>query len=179
MARSIKITPRQYKMLQEATEDSFVYFTDDDTKPYDGQVNISANGKTEPQENGKPVTGDEVARSLTPQGYNRFRSYGNISRAMREGVDINSPQKDKAKDFYDVDGFKNNELNILTDNNDKDDLVKIPQTIQQKLKILLDNVKRLKLTPKQQSIVLNKAIEDLDTDAIPNQWKKELINDIK
>ena len=93
---------------------------------------------------------------------------------MREGVDL-----DKSNDFYDMKGFYNAELNILTNNNDKDNLVKIPQSIERKLDILLDSIKQSNLTPKQQAIVLNKIIEELDYDNIPNQWKKELINDLK
>ena len=93
---------------------------------------------------------------------------------MREGVEM-----DKSNDFYDVKGFNNTELNMLTNGNDKDNLVKIPQSIERKLNILLDSIKQNRLTPKQQAIVLNKIIEELDYDNIPNQWKKELINDLK
>ena len=175
MPKNIKITEKQYKMLQEEIDDSFTYFSDSDTKPYDGQVNISANGKIDGETNAKPTTADKVQHSLTPQGYGRYRSYGNISpRTMREGVEI-----DKSNDFYDVKGFNNTELNVLTNGNDKDNLVKIPQSIERKLDILLDSIKQNRLTPKQQAIVLNKIIEELDYDNIPNQWKKELINDLK
>ena len=93
---------------------------------------------------------------------------------MREGVEL-----DQSNDFYDMKGFNNSELNTLTNGNSKDNLVKIPQSIEKKLDVLLDSIKQSNLTPKQQAIVLNKIIEELDYDNIPNQWKKELINDLK
>ena len=64
MAKNIKITEKQYKRLLEASEDVFTYFTDSDTKPYDGQVNVTANGKLTPEKNAKPTTGDEIQKSL-------------------------------------------------------------------------------------------------------------------
>ena len=93
---------------------------------------------------------------------------------MREGVEL-----DQSNDFYDMKGFYNAELNTLTNGDSKDNLVKIPQSIEKKLDVLLDSIKQSNLTPKQQAIVLNKIIEELDYDNIPNQWKKELINDLK
>lgn len=175
MSKNIKITEKQYKMLQEEIDNDFIYFTDNDTKPYDGQVNISANGKIDGETNAKLTTADKVQQSLTPQGYGRYRCYGNISpRTVREGVEI-----DQSDDFYNMKGFNNPELNTLTNDDNKDNLVKIPQSIERKLDILLDSIKQSNLTPKQQAIVLNKIIEELDYDSIPNQWKKELINDLK
>lgn len=175
MSKNIKITEKQYKMLQEEIDNDFIYFTDNDTKPYDGQVNITTNGKIDGETNAKPTTADKVQQSLTPQGYGRYRCYGNISpRTVREGVEIG-----QSDDFYDMKGFNNPELNTLTNDDNKDNLVKIPQSIERKLDILLDSIKQSNLTPKQQAIVLNKIIEELDYDTIPNQWKKELINDLK
>ena len=95
------------------------------------------------------------------------------------GGELNYYFSTRSDDFYDVKGFHNAELNTLTNDNDKDNLVKIPQSIERKLDILLDSIKQSNLTPKQQAIVLNKIIEELDYDNIPNQWKKELINDLK
>lgn len=175
MPKNIKITEKQYQRIQEEIDNDFIYFTNNDTKPYDGQVNISANGKIDGETNAKPTSGDKVQQSLTPQGYGRYRCYGNISpRTMREGVAV-----DQSNDFYDMKGFNNTELNMLTNDNDKDNLIKIPQSIERKLDILLDSIKQSNLTPKQQAIILNKILEELDYDNIPNQWKKELINDLK
>lgn len=175
MKRNIKITEEQFQYIKEEFDSNFLD-ANDDTKPYDGQCNVTANGKLTPVKNGKPTTADKLQQSLTPQSYNRFRGFGNMyPTRMREGVEID--QKD---DFYDVKGFDNNdELNLLTNGDEKDNLVKIPYGIQHKLDILLDAIKQEKLSEKQQAIVLNKIIEKLDYDSIPYQWKKELINDLK
>ena len=100
MPKNIKITEKQYKRIQEEIDNDFIYFTDNNTKPYDGQVNISANGKIDGETYANPTTTDKVQQSLTPQGYGRYRSYGNISpRTMREGVEL-----DQSNDFYDMKG---------------------------------------------------------------------------
>lgn len=128
MPKNIKITEKQYKRIQEEIDNDFIYFTDNNTKPYDGQVNISANGKIDGETYANPTTTDKVQQSLTPQGYGRYRSYGNISpRTMREGVEL-----DQFNDFYDMKGFYNAELNTLTNGDSKDNLVKIPQSIEKK-----------------------------------------------
>lgn len=176
MAKNIKITERQYKMLQEASDEDFSYFKDDDTKPYDGQVNITANGKTNPETNAKPVTGDKVQRSMTPQGYARYRSYGNIyPRTMQEGI---NPTKDQNSDGVD-DFYNHNELDILSNGNQNDNLVKIPSGIDTKTQILIDAINSNHLNPKQQAIVLNKLIETLNLSTIPYSWKKELMLKLK
>lgn len=174
MPKNIKITERQYKMLQEADEDMFPYVTDSDFKPYNGQSGITADGNIDGETPAKePTTGDKIAAIRTMDGWNRYRTYGNvIPTTVRES-------NDPKNDFYDVQGFQNKELNTLTNDNQNDNLVKIPQSIESKLNMLLDSIKQTNLSPKQQAIVLNKIIEELDYDAIPNQWKKELINDIK
>lgn len=173
MAKNIKVSKEQYNRLKEAIEDEFSYVTNSNYKPYDGQVNVSANGKKTSEDYGNPVTSDMIQQSITPQSYNRFRSYGNISHAMREGVVINPKQN-----FYDTANFNNKELDILSNNGKNDNLVKIPQSVQDKLNILLDSVKKTKLSPKQQAIVLHKLIEELSHGNIAYSLKKELINDL-
>lgn len=175
MSKNIKITEEQYKMLQEADENMFPYVTDNDTKPFDGYGGITADGKINGEENADVrLTTKKFSDNLSKQGWiNRFSSYGGnvYPTTMRE--------QDERNDFYDVNGFESDELNILTNGDEKDNLIKIPYSIERKLNILLDSIKELNLTPKQQGIILNKVIETLDYDAIPNQWKKELINDLK
>ncbi len=176
MSKNIKITEEQYKMLQEADENMFPYVTDSDFKPFDGYGDITADGKINGE---KPAdintTADKVQHMRTMDGWNRYRTYGNVCpTTIREGVEI-----DQKEDFYDTKGFNNDELNTLTDDDENDNLVKIPQGIENKLDILLNAIRQSNLSPKQQAIVLNKVIEELDYDAIPNQWKKELINDLK
>ncbi|MBO6244343.1 MAG: hypothetical protein J6O41_07285 [Clostridia bacterium] len=172
MSKNIKITQEQYKLLQE-TDETFTYVGDTESKPFDGYGNITADGKID-GETAAPekTTADRIGKMRSVDGWNRYRSYGNVyPTTMRE--------QDERNDFYDVNGFQNKELNTLTNDNEKDNLIKIPYSIERKLNILLDSIKELNLTPKQQGIILNKVIETLDYDAIPNQWKKELINDLK
>lgn len=172
MSKNIKITEKQYKLLQE-TDETFTYIGDTESKPFDGYGNITADGKID-GETAAPekTTADRIGKMRSVDGWNRYRSYGNVyPTTMRE--------QDERNDFYDVNGFQSKELNILTNDNEKDNLIKIPYSIEHKLNILLDSIKELNLTPKQQGIILNKVIETLDYDAIPNQWKKELINDLK
>ena len=172
MSKNIKITEKQYKLLQE-TDETFTYVGDTESKPFDGYGNITADGKID-GETAAPekTTADRIGKMRSVDGWNRYRSYGNVyPTTMRE--------QDERNDFYDVNGFQSKELNTLTNDNEKDNLIKIPYSIERKLNILLDSIKELNLTPKQQGIILNKVIETLDYDAIPNQWKKELINDLK
>lgn len=172
MSKNIKISEKQYRLLQEA-DDVFSYVGDGESKPFDGYGNITADGKID-GETAAPqkTTADKISKIRSVDGWNRYRSYGNVYPAtMRENNQKN--------DFYDVNGFESGELNTLTNGDEKDNLVKIPYSIERKLNILLDSIKQLNLSPKQQGIILNKVIETLDYDAIPNQWKKELINDLK
>lgn len=191
MPRNIKISQRQYRFLCETTEDNFTFQSNDDTKPFDAQLNISTNGKTEDGEENpkKNTTSDTQGAIETPQGYNRYRCYGNISHVMREGVNAN-----QADDIGEVDSFDNPELNTST-NNTNNDLVKIPQGVQDKINILLDTDKKANLSPKQNATVLNKLIDGLRNSSfssyniqkerdkkiqkyknIPYQWRKELHN---
>ena len=172
MSKNIKISEEQYKLLQE-TDETFTYIGDTESKPFDGYGNITADGKID-GETAAPekTTADKIGKMRSVDGWNRYRSYGNVyPTTMRE--------QDERNDFYDVNGFQSKELNTLTNDNEKDNLIKIPYSIERKLNILLDSIKELNLTPKQQGIILNKVIETLDYDAIPYQWKKELINDLK
>lgn len=173
MGKNIKISEEQYKMLQEASEEVFSYVTDSDFKPFDGQSSITADGKIDGETpSDSRLTGDKVAQMRNVDGWNRYRTYGRAyATTMREN--------DERNDFYDMKGFENKQLNTLTNGNDKDNLTKIPFSVEQKLNILLDSIKKSNLNARQQGIILNKVIETLDYDSIPNQWKKELINDLK
>lgn len=181
MARNIKITEKQYKMLENLNEEEYTYLdSDDNTNPYTGYNEISPEGKnpdgiTPPE---KRTTGDKIQQMRTMDGWNRYRTYGNITpTTVREG--ISSESLNQSNDFYDVNGvpLPSKELDILSDDNEENDLIKIPVGVDKKTDILLDATKAL--TPKQQAIVLNKMIEELDTDNIPYQWKKELIEKLK
>lgn len=172
MTRNIKITEEQYKMLQEADENMFPYVTDSNFKPFDG-YDVTANGKIDGETPATEITtADKIGKIRSVDGWNRYRSYGNVyPTTMRE--------QDERNDFYDTNSIPSpsKELDILSNGNENDDLVKIPFGIGKKSDILIDAVKGL--TPKQQAIVLNKMIEEFDTDNIPYQWKKELIEKLK
>ena len=180
MTRNIKITERQYQMLENLNEEEYTYLdNDDNTKPYTGYNEISPEGKnmdgiTPPK---KRVKTDDVEKMETPQSWvaNNFHNRA-FATMLREGGKI---QNGKEIDFYDTNSIPSpsKELDILSNGNENDDLVKIPIGIDKKSDILIDAVKGL--TSKQQAIVLNKMIEELDTDNIPYQWKKELIEKLK
>jgi len=178
MNRNIKISERQYKMLKEADEEMFPYVTDNDTKPFNGYGDISADGKKSGEENAdQKTTADKVQQMRTMDGWNRYRTYGNVCPTMiRENMLTGN---NKERDFYDTNSIPSpsKELDMLSDGNENDDLVKIPIGVDKKTDMLIDAVKGL--SPKQQAIVLNKMIEELDTDNIPYQWKKELIEKLK
>lgn len=148
----------------ESDLDSFEYLDGSDTKQYNGQSEVSVDGKVEPETDGKPTTTDKVMTSLTPQAYNR---YGNMfRRGVREANDKNG---DGIDDFYNHD-----ELDVISNGNDDDDLTKIPEGVLNKIDNLIDIIKGNNLSPKQQAIVLNKIIENVDLTNIPYSWKKEL-----
>ena len=166
MPRNIKITEEQYNRIIESTEDTFSYITDDDTKPYDGQVNITANGKEEPTKNANPVMGDKVQNSLTPQSYRRYGSYGNLSpRCMREGVDITNKEDNTADDIGETDAFDSDKL-------ENPKLVQIPNTVQKRMELFVDSISNL--NPMQKAVVLNKLRPYLTSDSTTyHQQKKD------
>lgn len=145
----------------------FLYLdTNNDRSPSDADSHISVDGKIDDTTSGDTLTGDKVAHSLTPQWYNRYRSYANLQgRCMREGVDVDN---DGVDDFY-----NNDELDILSNGNDNDNLCKIPQGVERKTDILVDAIKPL--NTRQQAIVINKILENVNMSDIPYSWRKELM----
>jgi len=176
MPKNIKITERQYKAILEDIDNDFIYFSDNDTKHCDGQVNISADGKIDADTNANPVMGDEIQQTITPQGWNRYRSYGNVRpQTMREGINVaNDNNNDNVDDFY-----NHSELDIMSNGDDKDNLTKIPNGVDKKTQILVDAISSSNLKPKQQAMVLNKLLEVLNISSIPYSWKKELMLKLK
>ena len=174
MTRNIKITERQYQMLENLNEEEYTYLDkDDNTKPYTGYNEISPEGKdmdgiTGPK---KRVKTDDVEIKLTPQSWVAHNVH---NRAFATMLRENN-QTNQSNDFYDVKGFENNGLNLLSNNNQNDDLEQIPTGITKRLDGLLYMIKSSNLSPRKQGIILKKIIEELDCDTIPYQWKKELI----
>lgn len=145
----------------------FLYLdTDNDRSPSDADSHIGVDGKIDDTTSGNTLTADKVANSLTPQWYNRYRSYTNLQgRCMREGVDLDN---DNVDDFYNHD-----ELDILSNGKDNDNLCKIPQGVERKTDILVDSISQL--TAKQQGIVINKILDNVDMSSLPYSWRKELM----
>jgi hypothetical protein len=63
------------------------------------------------------------------------------------------------------------------DNSSKNDIVQIPQGVQRKVDLLLSDMKRL--SPKQQAIVLDKIIENLNLSSLPPSYLKNLRLDVQ
>lgn len=173
MGRNIKINEHQYRLIQEALDDTFTYADgDDDTKPFDGLVNISASGKENGQQNAKePVVTDKIANSLSPQEFAKFGLYGYSRRVptVVEGVSI-----DDEEHSHNV----GNGLNALTNDTEDDDLSVIPNTILQRMNNLCSLIKEKNLPPRKQAMLLNLFIDKLDVASIPFSWKKALIRRI-
>ena len=107
MTRNIKITERQYRMLESLNEEEYSYLdNEDNTKPYTGYNEISPEGKnmdgiTPPE---KRVKTDDVGKMETPQSWVAHNFHNRAFATMlREGVKI---QNDKENDFYDVNGVQ-------------------------------------------------------------------------
>ena len=156
----IKLTRQQ---LTEAEADTFGYLDNGDFKQYDGQSGITVTGKKDENEWGEPKTSDDLANKISAQTYNRYCGFAFKPHTLRE----NDADKDGVDDFY-----NNDELDTLGNDTNKDDLVKIPVSVQRKVNILINSMQML--TPKQQAIVLNKLIENFDLSSIPYAWLKEL-----
>ena len=152
MPRIIKLTKQQ---LKETDNGDFDYIDDENDMPSRiGQSQISVDGKVDDTESGDTLIGDRIAKTMTPQTYSRFNNYSNgYCHRMREGVDVN---KDNVDDFY-----------------NNDNLIKIPQGVDYKTNMLVDAMNNL--NPKQQAIVVNKILENVNMNSIPYSWKKELI----
>lgn len=164
MSRVIKLTKKQ---LQEMDTSDFLYLdTNNDKCSSDAESHISVDGKIDDTTSGDTLISDKIANSLTPQWYNRYRSYANLQgRCMREGVDLDN---DNVDDFY-----NSEELDILSNNKDNDNLCKISQGVERKTDMLVDSISSL--TAKQQGIVINKILDNVDLSSLPYSWKKELM----
>ena len=152
MPRIIKLTKQQ---LKETDNGDFDYIDDENDMPSSiGQSQISVDGKVDDTESGDTLIGDRIAKSMTPQTYSRFNNYSNgYCHRMREGVDVNN---DNVDDFY-----------------NNDNLIQIPQGVDYKTNMLVDAMNNL--NSKQQAIVINKILENVNMNGIPYRWKKELI----
>lgn len=153
------------EQLKEMEDNDFEFLDTDNSTPYNvGNSQIGVTGKTDRSEFGEPATGDKIGSSLTNQGYNRFMGCG------RYVTPLNIHESDD-----DNDGFEENdpELDRLSNGNDADNLMRVPQSAEQRLNNLINVIQNL--SPKQQAMVLNKLVETIKLDKIPYSWAKELM----
>lgn len=165
--RLIKITEKQLKEVQ-----GFDYLSDSDTPHCDGQSHINVDGRLDSENYGEPKTAGK-AMPLTPQGRVRYAvANGNRrSAAVPESVD-----RDGDIDNNGVkDAFEKPELN----NRKNDDVVQIPKGVEYKIEILLAEIKRANLAPKQIAKVLDHIIEALDLSQLPPSYIKNLRLDVQ
>ena len=167
MAKIIKLTKAQ---LMEAESTAFGYLDVDNSTPSNvGTKEIGVTGKIDDKEYGDPIPSDKIANTMTVQGYNRYRMYG--SNVRPHSIRENDVNNDGVDDFY-----NNSELDILSNNDDQDNLIKIPKGVDAKLDLLIHLITNLQ--PKQQAMVLNKLVETMKLDSIPYSWAKELMHKI-
>lgn len=167
MNKIIKLTERQ---IYEAIEnDDFQYLNDNDIPHNDGNVNITVGGRLNDDEYSKPITTDKISQTIGKQQYPNYGNfyYTKTYNTMKEGIDNNN---DGIDDFY-----NNKEMDVLSNGNPKDNITRIPASVDEKLDNLINVMNMNNLSIKQQAMVLNKIIESIPTNMIPPIWKKELM----
>jgi len=166
--RLIKITEKQLREVE-----GFNYFSGSDTPNGDGNTHISVGGRYDGDEMAKPIDSDDIASSETANSYNRYydRSHGIVRKPLRCGI---GESKDLDGDF-DNNGIKDNAETPEFDDNPNNDIVQIPQGVEQKEKLLAQSVQGL--TPKQQGVVLKKFTDDLNLKGLmPSQLRNLRLN---
>lgn len=146
MSKIIKLTKNQ---LLEADNEAFIFLDGaDDTKPFNGQSEISAQGYLNPQKYGKPLTTDKVSKQLYRGSNGRY----GIIAAMPfwggfgcccEGVQ-GDQNNNKIDDFYE---------------NTSNTNVNIPQSIVSAVSNLSSKMKTYTLSPKQIAFIISQLIE--------------------
>lgn len=170
MAKNIIITNKQYKKLLEATEDEWSYVTDSDVK-YNGLSAISADGvEEEGEEYGEPFTGHPWP--ISPQTYySKFR-YGIASPTLIRETEMTNKEDNTADDFAETDAFDDNRL-------EDPRRVQIPNTVQQREKMLIDAINNANLNDVQKTVVLNNLIPKLTSDSTTYHSQKRTDREIQ
>lgn len=187
MKKIIKITEAQ---LREADFEAFSYLDmNDDTKSFDGQCVITAQGKIDGEENGEPIFTDRIGKERTPQAWARYRMYGNLNQApharannidlsllddlsdeletidnlddeLDEGVAIDTNFTDLGVKIFDKNcASLGKDVDSLSDNNVNNNLCVIPKGIDREVNVMIKKMKEYNLTPKQIAIVFDKFLE--------------------
>lgn len=192
MRRIIKITESQ---LREAEGNAFKYIdANDDAKPFNGQSTITAQGKIDGETNAEPIFTDRIGRQRTPQGWARYRMYGNINkpphaeptyifdRGLEEGVAIDTDlQGDANKDGID-DMYQNvasmgqgEGVETMSNGNPMDNLCVIPAGVDRLTDMLIDSINQHQLNPKQIATVLDKLQEAFPQISQNSEFIKSLL----
>ncbi len=177
MKKIIKITEAQ---LREAEGDAFKYLdASDDTKPFNGQSTITAQGKLNGEENAEPIFTDRIGKQKTPQAWARYRMYGNLNQAphakpnnidlFNEGVSVKPSvtvsdgniKNNGINDFNEKVSMMGmgNGLETMSDNNSNNNLCVIPNGIDKVTDRLINMMDSYNLTPKQIAMILDKIQE--------------------
>lgn len=183
MRRIFKVTEAQ---LRETEGDAFKYLdTSDDSKPFNGQSTIMAQGKLNGTEEAKPLTTDKVSKQRTPQSWARYRMYGNINRTIlstNEGVVIKKEEQgdtdnDGIDDTYQKIASlgQGNGVETMSDGNSNNNLTVIPQGVDRLTDLLIKSINEHNLNPKQIATVLDKLQESFPQIAQNSEWIKSLL----
>lgn len=170
MKRIIKVTETQ---LRETEGNAFNYLdASDNSKPFNGQSTITAQGKLSGEENAEPIFTDRISKQRTPQAWARYRVYGNINMAphavpnIYEGVKIDNQnnggiENNGIKDFDERVSMmgQGNGLETMSDNDSNNNLCVIPNGIDRATNILINMINSYNLNPKQIAMVLDKIQE--------------------
>lgn len=164
--RIIKLTERQ---LREAQNDTpFQYLSDNTTPQYSGNRNIEVANKVNANEFGNPGqnTTDDIADTKANVGYSRYSSSfgycgGRIHEAEGQDGQENYPDQDVDDDGI-TNFYENFANNTLDDENPQNNTTVVPNTILQKVDILLNAIKQAELNPRQQAMIASKIMDQLD-----------------
>lgn len=185
----IKLTEKQ---LREVEGEAFKYLdASNDTKPYNGQSTITAQGKLNGEEDAEPIFTDRISKQRSPQAWSRYRMYGNINKPphadqknilddyyMSEGVAL---QGDKDADGID-DTYTNvasmgqgNGVETMSDGDSTNNLCVLPNDVDRKTNMLIDTIKQHNLNPKQIATVLDKFQESFPEIGQNSEYVKSLL----
>ena len=156
------------KHIVKINEEQYSYFKgEDDTQHFDGNRNVSVNGKLNRDEDGNPDYTDKVGAAFTPQAWTYYKTnrLGRISEAEHMGDE--DVDNDKVDDAYNV-----QQANVMSNGNPSDNLTVVPQSVIMRTNALLQTMKNL--SPIQTANVVNKFLESIDFSTMPYKLKKEI-----
>ena len=177
----IKLSPKQ---IREAVGDvPFDFLSDNDIPEYSGNRNIEVANKLNKDEYGDPITSDDVADTEANVGYSRYTSSygyggGRLREAQGQDGQENYPDQDTDNDgitnFYD-----NNANNTLDDNDPTNNTTVVPNTVLQRIDLLLNTVAQENLNIRQQYMVAAQILDKLDLEKLPPALTKNLALHLK